>query len=335
MERSLQIPFLFLLTSFGVVTGQEIGTEICACSPRSYEFTLDFSLTCPPVNIPVGDAIEDTTCLISPFGALDVEDLAPVSVDSIDILELGQNLRVIAQTGIVQPLNDGDSFTYTSVVADPDSIGEVQQVPKGMQINIVGNNQNGDRIINAFLVTFTNECDKYPVFEEGQSAGWAKFTGLGPGTPELCSAIEPVPTESPTMSPVAPVEPPQPEPTPSPTSKPTPEPTPKPTPEPTSEPTPNPTSKPTPTPSFAPTDIDMSMSLFLGKEFEFSTDSEFGEGRQGPGKKPKKKKVKKLEGNKLVKETGKATKRSKEPERNKLVKGGKSKGSKSASRMRI
>ncbi len=175
MERSLRIPILLLLASFRVVTGQEIGTEICACSPRSYEFTLDFSLTCPPVNIAVGDAIADTTCLISPFGALDVEDLTPVSVDSIDILELGQNLRVIAQTGIVQPLNDGDSFTYTSVVADPDSIGEVLQVPKGIQINIVGNNQNGDRIINAFLVTFTNECDKYPVFEEGESAGWAKF----------------------------------------------------------------------------------------------------------------------------------------------------------------
>ena len=180
MERSLLIPVLFLLASIGLVTGQEIGTEICACSPRSYEFTLDFNLTCPPVNIAVGDAVDDTSCLISPFGALDVEDLVPVSVDSIDVLELGQNLRVIAQTDIDQTFSDGDSFTYTSVVADPSSIETVEQVPRALQINIVGNNQHGDRIINVFIVTFTNDCDKYPVFEEGQSAGWAKFVSNFP-----------------------------------------------------------------------------------------------------------------------------------------------------------
>lgn len=175
MERSLRIPLLFLLASVGLATSQEIGTDICACSPRSYEFTLDFGLTCPPVNIPNGNAVDGSSCLISPFGALDVTDLVPVSVDSIDILELGQNLRVIAQTDVDQTFNDGDTFTYTSIVADPDSIEEAQQVPRALQISIVGNNQAGDRIVNFFLVTFTNQCDEYPVFEEGQSAGWAKF----------------------------------------------------------------------------------------------------------------------------------------------------------------
>ena len=175
MERSLRITLLFLLALAGLGTGQEIGTDLCACSPTSYEFTVDFGLTCPPVNIPVGNAVNETSCLISPFGAPDVDDLVPVSVDSINVLELGQNLRVVAQTNIEQSFNDGDTFTYTSIIADPDSIQEVQEVPRALQINIVGNNEAGDRIINVFIVTFTNQCDAYPVFEEGQSAGWVKF----------------------------------------------------------------------------------------------------------------------------------------------------------------
>ena len=178
MARLLSIPLVVLLASFVLATGQEIGTEICSCSPRTYEITLDFSLTCPPVNITLGNAIEATSCLVSPFGAPNVVDLVPVSVDSIDVLELGQNLRVVAQTDIDDVFVDGDTFTYTSVVADPDSIDTVQQVPRAIQLNIVGTNKDGEQIINVFIVTFTNDCGSYPLFEEGESAGWARFVSI-------------------------------------------------------------------------------------------------------------------------------------------------------------
>ncbi len=175
MDRIFSFPLVALLASFVLATGQEIGTEICSCSPRTYEFTLDFSLTCPPVNITLGDGVEATSCLVSPFGTPNVSNLVPVTVEGIDILELGQSLRVVAQTDIDDQLFDGDTFTYSSMVADPDSIDTVQEVPRALQLNIVGINAEGDRIINVFIVTFTNVCNSYPIFQEGQSAGWTRF----------------------------------------------------------------------------------------------------------------------------------------------------------------
>jgi len=210
MERLLSIPLAVLVISFAIANGQEIVTDKCACSPRSYEFTLDFSLTCPPVNITIDNSIEATSCIVSPFGDPSVEDFVPVYVEDIDVLELGQNLRVEAQTDIEGILYDGDKFTYTSIVADPDNIMDPEQIPRALQINIFGINAQGGRIINVFIVTFTNDCGSYPLFQEGQSAGWIRFTDISPGSPELCSAAPPIPDlapVSPTVSPVdSPVE---------------------------------------------------------------------------------------------------------------------------------
>lgn len=175
MERLLSIPLAVLVISFAIANGQEIVTDKCACSPRSYEFTLDFSLTCPPVNITIDNSIEATSCIVSPFGDPSVEDFVPVYVEDIDVLELGQNLRVEAQTDIEGILYDGDKFTYTSIVADPDNIMDPEQIPRALQINIFGINAQGGRIINVFIVTFTNDCGSYPLFHEGQSAGWIRF----------------------------------------------------------------------------------------------------------------------------------------------------------------
>jgi len=175
MKWSLSISLAILVASFAIANGQEIGTEICSCSPTTYEFTLDFSLTCPPVNITTGDGVEATSCLISPFGDPSVEDLIPVAVEGIDILELGQNLRVVEQTDIEGELLDGDTFTYTAMAANPDAVTSVQKVPRALQLNIVGRNALGFSVINVFIVTFTNDCDSYPVFEEGQTAGWVRF----------------------------------------------------------------------------------------------------------------------------------------------------------------
>ena len=99
------------------VSGDTIGVNICACSPKTYEFTFDFSLTCPPVDIAVGDGVVATSCLISPFGSPEVTDLTPIVVESIDILELNQNLALVAQDNVVRNFNDGDTFQYTPAIA--------------------------------------------------------------------------------------------------------------------------------------------------------------------------------------------------------------------------
>ena len=175
MHASLSILLATLLVSSLIANGQEIGTEICSCSPGIYEFKLDFGLTCPPVNITIGSAVEATSCLTSPFGNPNVDNLVPVSVESIDVLELGQNLRVVAQTNIKGELIDGDSFTYSAFSANPDSITTPEEVPRALQLNMVGINSESEKIISVFIITFTNGCGSYPVFEEGQSAGWTRF----------------------------------------------------------------------------------------------------------------------------------------------------------------
>ena len=154
-----------------------IGTEICHCAPNAYEFTLDFSLTCPPVNITLGDAVAATTCMVSPFGSPEVADLVPVSVSSIDILELNQNLQVMVQENIEpkESYLDGDTFSYISYAAIPGEIVNPEDLPRAIQLNIVGFNQFGEEIINVYLITFTNVCGAYPVLQEGQFAGWTRF----------------------------------------------------------------------------------------------------------------------------------------------------------------
>jgi hypothetical protein len=169
--------FLFSLVSRGqeIDSGPEIGTELCSCSPSTYEFTLDFDLSCPPVNITIGNAVQATSCITSPYGDPDITDLVPVAVTSITILEMGQELMVVSQTNINKELLNGDTVTYSSIAADPNSITNAKVVPRAIQINLEGKNVLDQKIINVFIITFTNECGSYPVFEEGQSAGWMRF----------------------------------------------------------------------------------------------------------------------------------------------------------------
>jgi hypothetical protein len=157
---------------------QEIGVDVCHCAPNTYEFTLDFSLFCPPVNITIGDAVQATTCMVSPFGDPTVTDLIPVAVQSIDILELNQNLQVMMQENIAGNFGDGDTFQYTSYAALPGEVVDPDDLPRAIQININGINQFEESIINVYLITFTNNCGSYPVLFEGQSAGWTRFVSV-------------------------------------------------------------------------------------------------------------------------------------------------------------
>jgi hypothetical protein len=171
-----------LITFFGVfsalftcVAGQEIGRDICACSPGTYVFTFDFSLSCPPINVTVGDGIRRTSCLISPFGTPITDDLVPVRVRTIDVLEIGQDLRILVQEQIEGNFEDGDSFQYSSIASMADEISTPVDIPRAIQLTIVGSNQLDESIINVFILSFTNDCEAYPVLIEGQSGGWTKF----------------------------------------------------------------------------------------------------------------------------------------------------------------
>ncbi|KAL3918642.1 MAG: hypothetical protein SGILL_004139, partial [Bacillariaceae sp.] len=148
---------------------EESDFEICNCAPNTFEFTLDFGLFCPPVNLTIGDALQTTTCMVSPFGDPTVTDLIPVAVQSIDILELNQDLQVVVQESIDGTFGDGDTFQYTSYAAISGEIVNPVDLPRAIQLNINGVNQFDESIINVYLVSYTNNCGAYPVLVEGES----------------------------------------------------------------------------------------------------------------------------------------------------------------------
>ncbi|OEU14276.1 hypothetical protein FRACYDRAFT_240811 [Fragilariopsis cylindrus CCMP1102] len=184
--------------------------KICACSPSTYQFTLDFSLTCPPMNVTRNGGIAATFCQISPFGDAqsNITDLVPVSVGYVDVLELGQTFEVLTQVNITGTFVNGDIINYTSIAASDSSSDP--EVPKVIQLNMFAFNAAGEPIVNFFAIAFSNNCDEYPTLIEGESAGWVQFTQLEPPVAGACPASElntnaPTPAGGvdPTMAPIA------------------------------------------------------------------------------------------------------------------------------------
>ena len=159
--------------------------EICYCAPNSYDFTLDFTLMCPPVNITLGDAISATTCTVSPFEKSTVIDLVPVSVDWIEILEMNQHFVPISWQYKAGNFSDGDTFSYTSQASMAGIMINQENIVKAIQLNIYGINKDGEKIINFYLITFTNFCEAYPVLSDGQFAGWTRFVRFWNGSFEF------------------------------------------------------------------------------------------------------------------------------------------------------
>ena len=61
---------------------------------------------------------------------------------------------------------DGETVIFSSLSADPERITTVQDIPKALQINLEGVNSLNQKIINVFIIRFTNGCESL-AFEEG------------------------------------------------------------------------------------------------------------------------------------------------------------------------
>lgn len=151
-----------------------VNDDVCGCSSAAYTFLLDFGLTCPPANIRTGtgSGVSRVSCLISPFGAPTTK-LNPISIDSVSVLELDQSNNVLVEERIGGGFNDGDSFSYQSIINR--DVTTIQNIPKALQLNLSGRNEDGVMLMNVFVITFTNECGVTPVLEVGESAGWVRF----------------------------------------------------------------------------------------------------------------------------------------------------------------
>merc|ERR1712183_686116 len=117
-------------------------------------------------------------CYVNTFLTPGIIDFVPVSVQSIGIIEMNQNLQVVNQEYVEGNFVDGDSFSYISYAAIPGMIVNAEDLPRGIQIDIKGVNKDGEAIMNMYLITFKNSCGVYPVISEGQSFGWTRFVSF-------------------------------------------------------------------------------------------------------------------------------------------------------------
>jgi hypothetical protein len=155
-------------------------------------------------------------------------DLVPISVQNIQIFELDQNNKVVAQTVRTGTFVDGSNFTYTSIIAtETEDINPVS-LPRGLQLVITGLNEMEESVVNTYIILYTNDCGIFPLLFVGQTAGWTIFVSgcvtmknvapnaghsltffslvaqsdLGPPPHELCPAAPSnAPSQEPTLTP--------------------------------------------------------------------------------------------------------------------------------------
>jgi len=209
---SVALVLVSCLLGTTVVEPQQVGVDICACQPATYEFVFDFDLTCDDSNVG-GPGINASACVLNTDQDRNVTDFTPVIVTRILILELNQNFEVIAQTPIVDGFTNGQVFRYTSVIAGETSSIAPEDIPKGLQLSMAGRNGDEEDLVNFWLILYDNNCGVFPVVLEGQRIGWTIFGGLSSPPVDLCPLaagppsqmpLSESPSESPSASPSVP-----------------------------------------------------------------------------------------------------------------------------------
>jgi len=175
-----------LFALLAVRTSAQPGITVCACQPEFYELTLDLDIFLNAQNQCTNTTITDqipgiieVACKVTPKSDSNVTDLTPFSVIEVKIAELDQNGAIQTETTIPGPFFQGDSFNYTSVIADPASINSTLYVPKGFQISLTGLNADEEEIENFWIVRYSNDCGFFPLLVVGDYIGWTIFVSLG------------------------------------------------------------------------------------------------------------------------------------------------------------
>jgi len=161
-----------------VVTAQDIiGTDVCACQPSDYTFTLNFALNCADRSIMNGvNGVSEAICVVQDDDQMNVADPVPVIVSNILISELNQELDILKQGSLDGEFVDGDSVMFTSILGDgnADEFTDVT-LPRGLQMSVTGENAAGVTIINTWVILYQNDCTTFPVLTDGNQIGWTVF----------------------------------------------------------------------------------------------------------------------------------------------------------------
>ena len=179
---SIGLLLTILLSFLEGTTSQISNTELCACSPRVYELTFDFDLECEPINVDFeSGGILDATCHVNGFDNINVTDLVPVAVSSVQLIEIGQGGAPIAVEQYTGDYRDGASIEYTSISFE----GAV--APRAFQVRALGRNEAGDPLVLQWAVTYSNNCGVWPVLEINDSIGWTIFVSFLQCSAAQCS----------------------------------------------------------------------------------------------------------------------------------------------------
>jgi hypothetical protein len=191
------------------VVQAQIGVTVCACQPSVYVFELDFNATCDIGTIDSRPGIRGADCFARGIGlyADDTVDFVPVQVTSISIVETNREFQVLAQSPYSSFFSDGDKITYTSILGTPEGVASLDEdnLPAGMQVDIVGINQLEQPITNVWIILFDNVCGVFPVLEKGDKIGWTIINDIRLPYNSVCpiaGSVAPTPSpRSPTFSP--------------------------------------------------------------------------------------------------------------------------------------
>lgn len=175
-----------LVSCAASVASQQVGTTICACSPSVYTFQFDFSYTCnqTTVSIGQGSGIADIDCfsqgLLRPGednATVTVTDTTPIRISAVDIIELDQSLAPIASAFYGAGYSNGDTIQYVSIAGNPTNASDLtaEQIPKAIQLSIVGTNAAEEDITNVWIILFDNECGFFEVLTPGDQIGWTNL----------------------------------------------------------------------------------------------------------------------------------------------------------------
>jgi hypothetical protein len=206
IQRNKNVLFALLcFTILGRVLTQLVGVDICACLPTTVTFRLNFTIECDETSV-AGPGINETTCYIETRGNENVTDMVPISVSTVQVLELKEDQSVITGSNFDGGFVDGAEITYTSIVERaPDNI-TAATLPRGFQLVVTGVNAAEQTLVQTSAIIYTggtlfhrrilvvsifaaylqstlfvlSECGIFPLLEIGEQIGWVVFVSAFP-----------------------------------------------------------------------------------------------------------------------------------------------------------
>lgn len=147
-----------------------IGVDLCACQPGSWEFTIDFSLTCANQTL-----FEQRPGIVIAQCQEDIPGTTFAQIDEASVIEADGDFNAI-RTQNFGALNNGDTISYVSALDNFTSFNATT-LPQLIIVSFSGQNTQGLGLNVFWLLVFSNDCqvfidndDAFPVIVPGDQS---------------------------------------------------------------------------------------------------------------------------------------------------------------------